>query len=259
MEKVNRGRYTWYQSALLFNRVSVLILVLVFSSDLYLQLHATDGKNKETADGEGKMDSKRSMQNSGKTEPFSDSSPDSSSNEKAAGGSIAEKAAVLLKKRSMFVDRGLNPEFFQKLETRSGDDLPVEVVFPRRTLRSHLRNKDESEEDGDPVGPANSSRSADDANLTQMRASSNFQNIRDKWAGQRGSRNREAKRKPLDVEDRGEDSAKDSAAATVNSPGEGPSINNKMNWLAIQRQLAQLERQQTSLMNMLQVSVYLSL
>jgi hypothetical protein len=36
-------------------------------------------------------------------------------------------------------------------------------------------------------------------------------------------------------------------------------VNNKTNWLAIQRQLAQLERQQTSLMNMLQVSVYFSL
>ncbi|KAK3127185.1 hypothetical protein QOZ80_7AG0569550 [Eleusine coracana subsp. coracana] len=213
----------------------------------------TDGKNKEAADGEGKMDSKRSMQNSGKVEHFSDSSPDSPTcNEKAVGSSIAEKAAVLLKKRSTFTDRGLNPEFFQKLETRSGDDLPVEVVFPRRTLRSHLRNKDESEEDGDPVGPANSNGSADDANLTQMRTSSNFQNTRDKWAGQRGSRNRDTKGRTLDVEDRSEDSAKDSAAATMNSPGEGPSINNKANWLAIQRQLAHLERQQTGLMNMLQ-------
>lgn len=217
----------------------------MFTSYLHFQLHA--------ADGEGKMDSKRSTQNSGKVEPFSDSSPDSPTcNDKAAGSSIAEKAAVLLKKRSTFTDRGLNPEFFQKLETRSGDDLPVEVVFPRRTLRSHLRNKEESEEDGDPVGPANSNGSADDANLTQMRASS-------KWAGQRGSRNRDTKSRALDVEDRSEDSAKDSAAATMNSPGEGPSINNKTNWLAIQRQLAHLERQQTGLMNMLQVGVYLSL
>ncbi|TVU38839.1 hypothetical protein EJB05_12231, partial [Eragrostis curvula] len=209
---------------------------------------AADGKNKDTADSEGKLDSKRSMQNSGKTE-FNDSSPDSPTcNEKAAGGSMAEKAAVLLKKRSTFTDRGLNPEFFQKLETRSGDDLPVEVVFPRRTLRSHLRNKDESEEDGDPVGPANSNGSADDeGNLTQMRASSNFQNIRDKWAGQRGNRNRDTKARTLDVEDRSEDSA-----AAMNSSGEGPSMNNKTNWLAIQKQLALLERQQASLMNMLQ-------
>jgi hypothetical protein len=225
-----------------------------------LQHHAADGKNKETADGDGKMDSKRSMQNSRKIEPFNDSSPDSPTcNEKAVGSSMVEKAAVLLKKRSTFIDRGLNPEFFQKLETRSGDDLPVEVVFPCRTLRSHLRNKDESEEDGDPVGPANSNGSADDSNLTQMRPSSNLQNIRDKWTGQRGSRNRGAKGKPLDIEDRSIDSAKDSATATVNTPGEGPSVNNKTNWLVIQRQLAQLERQQTSLMNMLQVSAYFSL
>ncbi|XP_062189689.1 microtubule-associated protein TORTIFOLIA1-like isoform X2 [Phragmites australis] len=213
-----------------------------------------DGKNKEPADSEGKLDSKRSMQSSGKFESFKDSFPDSpTNNEKGKGSSIAEKAAILLKKRPTLMDREVNPEFFQKLETRSADDLAVEVVVPRKTLLSNLRNKDESEEDGDPAGPANSNGSADDeANLTQMRASSNFQNIRDKWAGQRGNRNKDTKARASDVEYRSENSAKDSAAATMNIPGEGPSINNKTNWLAIQRQLSHLERQQTSLMNMLQ-------
>ncbi|KAL6840610.1 hypothetical protein ACP4OV_029474 [Aristida adscensionis] len=193
----------------------------------------------------------------GKSKEPVDTFPDLPSNiEKGKGNSIAEKAAVLLKKRPTLVDRELNPEFFQKLETRSTDDLAVEVVVPRKTLRSHLRNKDESEEeeeDGDPVGPANSNGSADDeANLTQMRASSNFQSIRDKWAGQRGIKNKDTKSRTSDVEDRSENSAKDSAAATMNIAGEGPSINNKTNWLAIQRQLSHLERQQASLMNMLQ-------
>ncbi|RLN33523.1 microtubule-associated protein SPIRAL2-like [Panicum miliaceum] len=211
-----------------------------------------DGRNKEPADGEGKLDSKRSMQRSGKSESFEDSSPDSPSNN-AKGSSIAEKAAVLLKKRPTLTDRELNPEFFQKLETRKTDGLAVEVVVPRKTLQSHLRSEDEPEEDGDHVGPANSNGSAEDeANLTQMRASSNFQNIRDKWANQRGNRNKDAKSRTSDVEDRGEPSAKDSTAATMNIPGEGPFINNKTNWLAIQRQLSHLERQQTSLMNMLQ-------
>jgi hypothetical protein len=45
----------------------------------------------------------------------------------------------------------------------------------------------------------------------------------------------------------------------MNISGEGPFINNKTNWLAIQRQLSHLERQQTSLMNMLQVSLSLFL
>ncbi|KAL6657944.1 hypothetical protein ACP70R_005724 [Stipagrostis hirtigluma subsp. patula] len=191
----------------------------------------------------------------GKSKEPNDSFPDSpTNNEKGKGSSIAEKAAVLLKKRPTLTDREMNPEFFQKLETRSTDDLAVEVVVPRKTLRSHLRNKDESEEeDGDPVGPANSSGSADDeANLSQMRTSSNFQNIRDKWAGQRGNRNKDTKTRTSDIEDRSENSAKDSAATTLNIPGEGPSINGKTNWLAIQRQLSHLERQQTSLMNMLQ-------
>jgi len=199
------------------------------------------------------------MQRGGKSESFDDSSPDSPSNN-VKGSSIAEKAAVLLKKRSTLTDRELNPEFFQKLETRKTDDLAVEVVVPRKTLQSHLRSEGETEEDDDPVGPADSNGSAEDeANLTQMRASSNFQNIRDKWAGQRGNRNKDTKARTADVEDRGEPSTKDSTAATMNIPGEGPFINNKTNWLAIQRQLSHLERQQTSLMNMLQVSLSLFL
>ena len=220
---------------------------------------ATDGRNKDPADGEGKLDSKRSMQRSGKSESFEDSSPDSPSNN-AKGSSIAEKAAVLLKKRPTLTDRELNPEFFQKLETRKTDGLAVEVVVPRKTLQSHLRSEEEPEEDGDHVGPANSNGSAEDeANLTQMHASSNFQNIRNKWANQRGNRNKDAKSRTSDVEDRVEPSTKDSTAATMNIPGEGPFINNKTNWLAIQRQLSHLERQQTSLMNMLQVSLCLLL
>lgn len=200
-------------------------------------IHSTDGKNKESADNEGKMDSPNN-------------------NDKVKGSSMAEKAAVLLKKRPTLTDRELNPEFFQKLETRITDELAVEVVVPRKTLQSHLQSEEEPEDaDGDPVGPANSNGSADDeANLTQLRSSSNFQNIRDRWAGQRGSRNKDAKVRTSDVQDRNESSAKDSASAAMNVPGEGPSLNNKTNWLAIQRQLSHLDRQQTSLMNMLQVS-----
>ncbi|ONM24089.1 Microtubule-associated protein TORTIFOLIA1 [Zea mays] len=213
---------------------------------------ANDGRNKDLADGEGKLDSRRSIQRGGKSESFDDSSPDSPSNN-VKGSSIAEKAAFLLKKRPTLTDRELNPEFFQKLETRKTDDLAVEVVVPHKTLQSHLRGEDETEEDDDPVGPADSNGSAEDeANLTQMRASFNFQNIRDKWAGQRGNRNKITKARTTDVEDRGEPSTKDSTAAAMNISGEGPFINNKTNWLAIQRQLSHLERQQTSLMNMLQ-------
>jgi hypothetical protein len=99
------------------------------------------------------------MQRSGKSESFEDFSPDSPSNN-AKGSSIAEKAAVLLKKRPTLTDRDLNPEFFQKPETRKTDGLVVEVVVPRKTLQSHLRCE-EPEEDGDHVGPANSNGSAE--------------------------------------------------------------------------------------------------
>jgi len=78
------------------------------------------------------------MQRGGKSESFHDSSPDSPSNN-AKGSSIAEKAAVLLKKRSTLTDRELNPEFFQKLETGKTDDLAVEVVVPRKTLQYRRR------------------------------------------------------------------------------------------------------------------------
>ncbi|XP_051215639.1 TORTIFOLIA1-like protein 1 isoform X3 [Lolium perenne] len=193
----------------------------------------TDGKNKEPTGSEAKLDSP-------------------SNNEKTKGSSIAEKAAVLLKKRPTLNDRELNPEFFQKLETRTTDDLAVEVVVPRKTLQSHLQSEDDPDEaDGDPIGPANSNGSADDeGSLTQVRASSNFQSVRNKWAGQRGNRNKDAKARVSNAEDRCETSAKDTTPMTI--PGDGPFINNKTNWLVIQKQLSQLERQQTSLMNMLQ-------
>ncbi|XP_051215637.1 TORTIFOLIA1-like protein 1 isoform X1 [Lolium perenne] len=192
-----------------------------------------DGKNKEPTGSEAKLDSP-------------------SNNEKTKGSSIAEKAAVLLKKRPTLNDRELNPEFFQKLETRTTDDLAVEVVVPRKTLQSHLQSEDDPDEaDGDPIGPANSNGSADDeGSLTQVRASSNFQSVRNKWAGQRGNRNKDAKARVSNAEDRCETSAKDTTPMTI--PGDGPFINNKTNWLVIQKQLSQLERQQTSLMNMLQ-------
>ncbi|KAK1680130.1 hypothetical protein QYE76_040978 [Lolium multiflorum] len=192
-----------------------------------------DGKNKEPTGSEAKLDWP-------------------SNNEKTKGSSIGEKAAVLLKKRPTLNDRELNPEFFQKLETRTTDDLAVEVVVPRKTLQSHLQSEDDPDEaDGDAIGPANSNGSADDeGSLTQVRASSNFQSVRNKWAGQRGNRNKDAKARVSNAEDRCETSAKDTTPMTI--PGDGPFINNKTNWLVIQKQLSQLERQQTSLMNMLQ-------
>ncbi|VAH29497.1 unnamed protein product [Triticum turgidum subsp. durum] len=215
-----------------FDKVRPVRDSVIDAVQLWKQL-TEDGKTKEPTGSETKLDSP-------------------SNNEKAKGSSIAEKAAVLLKKRPTLTDRELNPEFFQKLETRTTDDLAVEVVVPRKTLQSHLRSEDDPEEvDGDPVGAANSNGSADDeGSLTQVRASSSFQSVRNKWAGQRGNRNKDTKARPSDVEDRCETSAKESAPMTI--PGDGPFINNKTNWLVIQKQLSQLERQQTSLMNMLQ-------
>ncbi|KAF4353576.1 hypothetical protein G4B88_013065 [Cannabis sativa] len=62
------------------------------------------------------------------------------------GGSIPDKAVVILKKKApVLTDKDLNPEFFHKLETRCGD-LPVEVVVPRRYPNSSNSNNEEESE-----------------------------------------------------------------------------------------------------------------
>uniref|UniRef100_A0A7N1A274 TOG domain-containing protein n=1 Tax=Kalanchoe fedtschenkoi TaxID=63787 RepID=A0A7N1A274_KALFE len=138
------------------------------------------------------------------------SSPTSDSKAKAA--SILD---MLKKKPPALSDKEINPDFFQKLETRVTDDLPIEVIVPQR-LQNTLSNEEEanpSDTDSRRKSNRTSSVQPDDVNISA--------NIR-----------------------------------LVGSKSEGESessfMNNKGNWLAIQRQLLQLERQQSHLMNMLQ-------
>lgn len=152
---------------------------------------------------------------------------------KEKNGYILDKAVGILKKKApALTEKELNPEFFQRLETRVTDDLPVEVVVPRRCLNSaSTQNEQESDPNGKdsrgrPMGnsqPSDASlsikfRSTEKGNsgaFSRQRDVDEF--ARDKWAEERGN---------------GKDS--------------------RTNWLAIQRQLLQLERQQAHLMNMLQ-------
>ncbi|KAF8409532.1 hypothetical protein HHK36_005609 [Tetracentron sinense] len=205
------------------------------------------------------------------------SSPTSDSLSNAKGSSTWDKAVGILKKKaSALTDKELNPEFFQKLETRGSDDLPVEVVVPRRCLNSSNSNDEEESEPNDINSRGRSSRLANsesddghgsvhvkyhniergaDGVFNKQQALDDF--ARDKLAEQRVLRGNDSKTRAFDVDDRIEINQRDSCSARMGLPrtdghSEGSFMNNKGNWLAIQRQLSQLERQQAYLMNMLQ-------
>ncbi|KAL9160081.1 hypothetical protein ABFS82_08G176700 [Erythranthe guttata] len=129
------------------------------------------------------------------------------------GNNFLDKAVGILKKKAPAItNKELNPEFFQKLDKRVTDDLPVEVILPRRCGNtSNSQNEEESESNADPSERNRPNSQAGDHRIIDDRSEYNTQ--RDSNEG---------------------------------------FMNNKGNWMAIQRQLLLLERQQTHLMNMLQ-------
>lgn len=191
---------------------------------------------------------------------------------------IPENAAVILKKKvPSLKDKELNPEFFQKLETRSSTEVHVEVVLPRRCLESSHKLGDE--ELGSPNGDSRilsnlggvPDRELNENNgcigrgyhNTERRIGTNINQQeldylnRDKWT-ERGFRSRDSKMRAFDTDERAELNQKESlphCASMNRTEGlvESSGVNNKGNWLAIQRQLSQLEKQQAHLMDMLQV------
>ncbi|KAI0529684.1 hypothetical protein KFK09_002238 [Dendrobium nobile] len=236
-------------------------------------------KVSESGHSDENMDSKDLNLNSDRPESVKDSSADSSS----TGGlplshlkctSLLENAADLLKiKAPSLKDKELNPEFFQKLESRNSDDVPVEVVVPRkRPQSSHSKDgKEKNSADGDRRGdhgvPAgcelnkNLEHSYRRYNTTERRlgAHGRQQNsdflARDKFSEQ--LRFRDSKLRGCDASNRvefnpGDSFASRSSISRTDGLVESSFMNNKVNWLGIQRQLSQLERQQAYLMNMLQ-------
>nr|XP_009417228.1 PREDICTED: microtubule-associated protein SPIRAL2-like [Musa acuminata subsp. malaccensis] len=241
-----------------------------------------DSRSSDLTDNEEKEDHKR-FNPSKKLESLKISSAGFSSGEsdsvsKENGTNMLEKATVLLmKKAPSLTDKELNPEFFQKLEKRSLDDFPVEVVLPRRCLQSSHSQCEEGSEVtcNDSTGTSNCDGAAlQESDDTHGYNTANYRNedkrpgpykkvqdldnfARDKWTEQRGSKAKESKAKVLNVEDTTEVCQKDPSPGRTNVPRsdantDGPFMSNRANWTAIQRQLAQLERQQASLMNMLQ-------
>ncbi|XP_011095369.1 microtubule-associated protein TORTIFOLIA1 [Sesamum indicum] len=171
----------------------------------------------------GEKGSEKSEKNSS-----SGSSP-TDSNTKGNGNNISDEAVGILRKKvpPALTDKELNPEFFHKLETRGSGDLPVEVVVPRRYANpSHSQNeKDPETNDTDP-------------SRTMLNGQAQgYESIKKGTIGDR-----------IDPNQR-EFSGVYADFSRNESDG---LVNNKGNWLAIQRQLLQLERQQAHLMNMLQ-------
>ncbi|KAB2095991.1 hypothetical protein ES319_A01G079300v1 [Gossypium barbadense] len=181
------------------------------------------------------------------------------------GGSIPEKAVVILKKKApALTDKDLNPEFFQKLESRGSGDLPVEVVVPRRYCNSSNMKGEEESEPHDPdarrrlncLGNSQTDDFHASSNCKDHNMESGAAAVRDKWPEEKingkdlRTRAFEADG-TIDVNQR-EQSGNRLGCSKVDGQSEGSFISNKGNWLAIQRQLLQLERQQANLMNMLQ-------
>ncbi|KAG8365071.1 hypothetical protein BUALT_Bualt18G0066000 [Buddleja alternifolia] len=183
-----------------------------------------DGYASESADTSDRKDL-TSDRGSEKKDSSNVSSP-TDANSKGKGN-IYDKAVGILKKKE------LNPEFFQKLETRCSS---VEVIVPRRCVNTSNSQNDGGSEsnDADPSGrPSINYQDGDGPSMVKYERM------------QRGT-----------IGDRADSNQRETSGIYQEfSRNAGQSerlLNNKGNWLAIQRQLSQLERQQAYLMNMLQ-------
>ncbi|KAE8713676.1 Microtubule-associated protein TORTIFOLIA1 [Hibiscus syriacus] len=192
-------------------------------------------------------------------------SPTSDSVSQGKGGSIPDKAVVFLKKKApVLTDKELNPEFFQKLETRGSGDVPVEVVVPRRHLNSS-NSKNEEESKPDDPDMRRRSNCMGNSQADDFCASSGSKNcnikrgaagVSDKWPEEKIN-GKDLRTRAFDANNRidvnqREQSGNRLGYSKVDGQSEESFISNKGNWLAIQRQLLQLERKQGHLMNMLQ-------
>ncbi|MBA0759286.1 hypothetical protein Gotri_022195 [Gossypium trilobum] len=236
----------------------------------YQKASSHDGDNTQTTESSQKNGLKNPNAGGKKNDPsVKDSSnnlsPTSDSVSKGKGGSIPEKAVVILKKKApALTDKELNPEFFQKLESRGSGDLPVEVVVPRRYCNSSNMKGEEELEPHDPdarrrlncLGNSQTDDIHASSNCKDHNMERGAADVRDKWPEEKingkylRTKAFEADGR-IDVNQR-EQSGNHLGCSKVDGQSEGSFISNKGNWLAIQRQLLQLERQQANLMNMLQ-------
>ncbi|KAK8651788.1 hypothetical protein V6N13_141371 [Hibiscus sabdariffa] len=227
---------------------------------------AADDQKALSRDGDNVQSDESSEKNGSKNPSAGDKSTlTSDSVSEGKGGSVIDKAVVILKKKApALTDRELNPEFFQKLETRGSDDLPVEVVVPRRYLNSSNLKREEESKTNDPATKRRLSgvgnNQSDDFHTYSSSKNRNIERgaagVGDKWPEKKVNGNN-LRQRTTDADDRidviqREPSGNRLGFSKVDEQPEGSFINKKGSWLAIQRQLVQLERQQAHLMNMLQ-------
>ncbi|KAK2984835.1 hypothetical protein RJ640_004660 [Escallonia rubra] len=197
-----------------------------------------DGENSEPAE----LSNSRERRTETSAKDSSSTSPTDSLS-KPKGSNVLDKAVGIMKKKApALTDKEINPEFFQKLEARGLGD-SVEVVVAHRSVKSsNSHNEEESEQNcTDSRGRL---KGRDDGSVNFK-----YRNI------ERGDKD-SAFLRQRDYDDRGDLNQRESSAirAEFSRSDVQPEgfLNNKGNWLAIQRQLLQLERQQTHLLNMLQ-------
>lgn len=240
--------------------IYIYIFFLIILSCAYwcFSFNASDGENSKISDKNGP---KVSNPGESKAESSDGSSPANDSVPKTKGGNVPDKTVGILKKKvpPALTDKELNAEFFQKLETTGSGDLPVEVVVPRRCLNSaSSHNEEESQSNNaDLRGRSNLMEPGDVHGSSNMKYRNTDEVAQNKWADERGN-GKDSRPRAFDIDDRIDINQRDSSGCRVgfskmDAQSEGSFMNNKGNWLAIQRQLLQLERQQSHLMNMLQV------
>lgn len=227
----------------------LFIYLCPIKSLLMSDINLLVGQTSEAADLAEKGDLPNHDERSNETVLRDQSSSSSSTDPylRAKGNNSLDKAVEKLRKKTpALTDRELNPEFFQKLETRGSGDFPVEVVVPRRCLNtSNIQNEEEPQ-------PSNKdSRQQLRCGSQPDDGSIDFR-TRNLEKGTTGYSYRER-----DSDDRNDLYQRDFSSSHMGfskNCGQSENFgNNKGNWLAIQRQLLQLERQQAHLMNMLQV------
>lgn len=182
------------------------------------------------------------------------------------GRAASDKTVAVLKKKAPTLsNKVVNPEFFQKLETRDSDDIPVEVVVPCRIPNSSntkneekldpnntayrgISSRDGTDGLGDGHVPGNSRYDSSERERPGLFSKQHDMDdsTRERWTESRAFRRRDLIPRNADVNDRVENTQRDQSNL------EGTFPENKGNWITIQRQLSQMERQQTHLMNMLQ-------
>ncbi|XP_073028769.1 microtubule-associated protein TORTIFOLIA1-like [Primulina eburnea] len=191
--------------------------------------------------GDGSSDDNKASSHEGEATDPSDRNDLTSLGVKGSENSVKENnisdktVGILKKKAPALTDKELNPEFFQKLETRGSGELPVEVIVSRRCIKvSNSQNEEESESyDTDLNGNVG-------LNIQAGEIRGKYGSMERGIVGEHG--NSSIQRESSNI-------YPDFSRNSGQSEG---FMSTKGNWLVIQRQLLQLERQQAHLMNMLQ-------